>query len=118
MTIAKIRLQLKELDNSRSTGGTFVGYADDQRWHGLVCPHLKLDELRRVLDVLLERGSLQKPYIVIDDRQVRVHGVVGVADNFVLKAKLQATSDGDLWLFDCGGMWMFTAVSDEEGRPQ
>ncbi|HSX23341.1 MAG TPA: hypothetical protein VLE97_11260 [Gaiellaceae bacterium] len=101
---------------SDDLGSTFAGYTDDQRWHGLVYPHLPLNELLRVLDVLLERGGGGKPYTVIDDRQIRVHGVVGVADDFVLKAKLQATPDGDLWLFDCGGMWRFTEVPNQEGN--
>lgn len=103
---------------SDDSGSTFAGYTDDQRWNGLVCPHLPLDELRRVLDVLLERGGNQKPYTVIDGRQVRVHGVAGVADDFVLKAKLQATPDGDLWLFDCGGMWRFIEVPNQGGKTE
>lgn len=99
------------------SGRTFAGYTDDRRWNGLVCPHLPLDEFRRVLDVLLERGDeKQKHYTVIDDRQVRVHGVAGVADAFVMSAKLQATPDGDLWLFDCGGAWKFVDVTRVEGK--
>jgi len=99
-------------DNS---GRTFAGYTDDRRWNGLVCPHLPLDEFRRVLDVLLE-GGVEQHYTVIDDRHVRVHGKAGVADAFMMSAKLQATPDGDLWLFDGGGAWRFVEVRNEEGK--
>lgn len=99
------------------SGRTFAGYTDDRRWNGYVCPHLPLGEFRRVLDVLLERGD-EKHHTVVDSRQVCVHGVAGVADDFVLSAKLQATPDGDLWLFDCGGAWAFVEVVDAEGKAE
>ena len=89
-----------------SSGRTFRGYTDGRHWNGFACPHLSLDEFRRVLDALLEWGDKQR-YTVIDDRQVRVHGVVGVAEAFVMTAKLAPTTDGNLWLFDCGGAWAF-----------
>ena len=89
------------------SGRTFQGYTDGQRLDGLACPHLSLDEFRRVLDALLERGDDEQHYTVIDDRRVRVHGRPGVADAFVMTAKLAPTTDGNLWLFDCGGAWSF-----------
>jgi hypothetical protein len=93
-------------DNS---GRSFQGYTDGRLWNGFTCPHLALDEFRRALDALLKGGD-ESPYTVIDDRQVRVHGEVGVADAFVITAKLAATTDGNRWLFDCGGAWTFVEV--------
>lgn len=91
------------------SGRTFSGYTDGQRRNSFVCPHLPLGEFRRVLDVLLEGGDAQ-PYTVIDDLHVRVHGKVGVADTYVMLAKLVATTDGNRWLFDCGGAWTFVEI--------
>ena len=96
-----------------ASGRTFSGYTDDRRWNGFQCPHLPLEEFQRVLDVLLEWGD-EKHYTVLDDRQVRVHGMVSVADDYVMTAKLQATPDGDRWLFDCGGVWMFVEIPQGE----
>jgi hypothetical protein len=93
-------------DNS---GRTFSGYTDDRLWNGFVCPHLPLDEFRRVLDALLEGGDEQH-YTVIDDQHVRVHGKAGVADAFMMAAKLAPTTDDNRWLFDCGGAWRFVEV--------
>jgi len=93
-------------DNS---GRAFSGYTDGRRWNGFACPHLPLDEFRRVLDVLLEWGDEQH-YTVIVDQHVSVHGKAGVADAFVMTAKLVATPDGDRWLFDCGGAWRFVEI--------
>jgi len=95
------------------SGRTFSGYTDDRRWNGFACPHLPLAEFRRVLDILLELGD-EKHYTVLDDRQVRVHGKAGIADAYVMTAKLQATPDGDLWLFDCGGVWAFVEIPQGE----
>ena len=101
---------------------TFSGYTDGRRlWNGFVCPHLPLDEFRRVLDVLLEWGD-EKHYTVIDDRQVRVHGMSDATDDYVMTAKLQATTDGDRPLFDCGGAWAFVdgtspATADVDAPP-
>lgn len=92
-----------------ASGRTFAGYTDGRRWNGFACPHLPLEEFRRVLDVLLEWGD-EKHYTVIDDRQVRVHGVAGIADEYVMTAKHCATTDGDRWLFDCGGAWTFVEI--------
>jgi hypothetical protein len=88
------------------TGRMFAGYTDDRLWNGFTCPHLPLGEFRRVLDILLEWGD-ETHYTVIDDRHVHVHGKPGVVDDYVMTAQLQATPDGDLWLFDCGGAWTF-----------
>lgn len=83
----------------------FHGYTDGRRWNGFECPHLTLHEFKRVLDTLVEWGA-EKSYEVIDDRNVRVHGVSeGVG--FVMSAKCCTTTDGDRWLFDCGGAWTF-----------
>jgi hypothetical protein len=95
------------------SGRTFSGYTDDRWWNGFACPHLSIAEFRRVLDVLLEWGDEQH-YTVIDDRHVRVHGKVGVAETYVMLAKLAATTDGNRWLFDCGGAWTFVEVVKEE----
>lgn len=94
------------------SGQTFAGYTDGRLWNGFVCPHLPLGEFRRVLDALLEWGDEQR-YTVIDDQHVRVHGKAGVADDFVMTAKLAATTDGNRWLFDCGGVWRFVEVMKE-----
>ena len=91
------------------SGRTFAGYTDGRRWNGFSCPHVPLDDFRRVLDVLLEWGDEQH-YTILDDRQVRVHGKAGVADAYVMTAKLCATTDGDRWLFDCGGAWTFVEI--------
>jgi hypothetical protein len=96
-----------------ASGRTFAGYTDDRRWNGFACPHLPLDEFRRVLDVLLEWGDEQH-YTVIDDQHVRVHGKAGVAEDYVMIAKLAATTDGNRWLFDCGGAWTFVEVPQGE----
>lgn len=93
-----------------SSGRTFRGYTDGRRWNGLTCPHLAIDEFRRVLDALLKRDDDEQHYTVIDDQQVRVHGRADVADAFVITAKLAATTDGDRLLFDCGGTWAFVEV--------
>jgi hypothetical protein len=95
-----------------ASGRTFAGYTDGRRWNGFACPHMSLVEFRRVLDVLLEGGDeLGQPhYTVIDDQHVHVHGKVGVADAYVMTAKLIATTDGDQWLFDCGGAWTFVEI--------
>ena len=92
------------------SGRTFSGYTDDRRWNDFACPPLPITEFRRVLDVLLEWGDEQR-YTVIDDQHVRVHGKTGVAETFVMLAKLAATTDGNRWLFDCGGAWTFVEVS-------
>ena len=92
-----------------ATGRTFSGYTDGRRWNGFSCPHLPLGEFQRVLDVLLEWGD-EKHYTVLDDRQVRVHGMAGVAEDYVMSAKLCATTAGDRWLFDCGGAWTFVEI--------
>lgn len=92
-----------------ASGRTFAGYTDGRRWNGFACPHVPLDEFRRVLDVLLEWGD-EKHYTVIDDQNVRVHGMAGVADAYVMTAKRCATTDGDRWLFDCGGAWTFIEI--------
>lgn len=100
-----------------TSGRTFAGYSDGRRWNGFVCPHVPLDEFKRVLDVLLERGNErdnEKHYTVLDDRQVRVHGMVGIADAYVMTAKLCATTDGDRWLFDCGGAWTFIEIPQDD----
>jgi hypothetical protein len=96
-----------------ASGRTFSGYTDGRRWNDFACPHLPLSDFRRVLDVLLEWGdglAGQKHYTVIDDQHVRVHGKAGVADEYVMTAKLCATTDGDQWLFDCGGAWTFVEI--------
>jgi hypothetical protein len=95
-------------DNS---GRTFAGYTDGQRWNGFLCPLFPLDEFLRVLNVLLA-GADGQGYTVIDDRQIRVHGKVGVAVDFVMTAKLAATPHGDRWLFDCSGVWTFVEASN------
>ena len=93
-----------------ATGRTFSGYTDGRRWNGFSCPHLPLDEFRRVLDVLLEWGD-EKHYTALEgQRQVLMHGMAGVADEYVMTAKLCATTDGDRWLFDCGGAWTFVEI--------
>lgn len=92
-----------------ASGRTFSGYTDDRRRDGSSCPHVPIDEFLRVLDALLGRGD-EKHYTVVDDRSVRVHGKAGVADDYVVVAKLAATTDGDRWLFDCGGVWTFVEV--------
>jgi hypothetical protein len=94
-----------------SSGRTFQGYTDGQGWNGCMCPHLALDEFRRVLDALLKWDG-EPHYTVIDDRQVRVHGKAGVADPFVITANLAATTDGNRWLFDCGGTWTFVEARE------
>jgi hypothetical protein len=93
------------------SGRTFAGYTDGRLWNGFICPHFALDEVRRVLDVLVAWGD-EPRYTVIDDRQVRVHGRSGIAEDHVLTAKLVATPDGDRWLFDCGGMWTFVEAAN------
>jgi hypothetical protein len=93
-----------------ASGRTFAGYTDDRRWNGFACPHLPLDEFRRVLDVLLEWGDEQRYTVLDDSRQVLVHSKAGVADDYVMTAKLVATTDGDRWLFDCGGAWTFVEI--------
>jgi hypothetical protein len=100
-----------------ASGRTFVGYTDGRRWNGFACPHMSLVEFRRVLDVLLEGGDElvgQQHYTVIDDQHVRVHGKAGVAEDYVMTAKLAATTDGNQWLFDCGGAWAFVEVPQGE----
>ena len=92
------------------SGRSFSGWTNGRYWNGFACPHLPLDEFRRMLDVLLEWGDEQR-YTVIDDQHVRVHGVTGVADEYVMTAQLQKTKYGEQWLFDCGGAWTF--VEDE-----
>lgn len=94
-----------------TSGRTFAGYTEGRLWNGFACPHLPLDEFRHVLDVLLEGGDEQH-YTVIDDQHVRVHGKAGVAEDFVMTAKPQATTDGDRWLFDCGGVWAFVEAGN------
>ena len=95
------------------SGHTFAGYTNGRHWNGFECPHLPLAEFRRVLDVLLEWGDEQH-YDVIDNQHVRVHGKAGIADTYVMTAKLVATTNGALWLFDCGGAWTFVEVLSED----
>jgi hypothetical protein len=97
-----------------SSGRTFSGYADGRLWNGFVCPHLPLSEFRCVLDVLIEWGDEQRYTVLDDSRQVLVHGKAGVAADFVMSAGLFATSDGDRWLFDCGGVWTFVEIPQGE----
>lgn len=94
-----------------TSGPTFAGYTDGRLWNGFIGPHLSLDEFRRVLDVLLEWGDEQH-YTVIDDQHIRVHGKAGIADDFVMTAKLAVTIDGNQWLFDCGGVWTFVEAEN------
>jgi hypothetical protein len=97
------------------SGYTFAGYTDGRHWNGFECPQLPLAEFRRVLDILVAWDA-EESYTVIDDQHVRVHGRAGGVDTYVMTAKLVATPDGDLWLFDCGGAWTFVEVlsKDEE----
>ena len=95
------------------SGRTFSGWTDGRYWNGFACPHLPLAEFRRVLDVLLEWGDEQR-YTVIDDQHVRVPGIAGVSDEYVMAAQLRGTPDGDHWLFDCGGAWTFVAIDDDD----
>jgi hypothetical protein len=96
-----------------TSGRTFAGYTDGRRWNGFECPHLPIDEFRRVLEALLAWGD-EEHFTVIDDRQVRVRGVTDADGEYVMFAKLQATPDGDRWLFDCGGAWTFVEVAKED----
>lgn len=93
---------------------TFAGYTDGRRWNGFACPHLPLAELRRVLALFVEWGA-ERSFEVLGEHEVRVFGLAdGGAEDYTMTAKLVTTTDGDRWLFDCGGGWTFAEVQPLE----
>jgi hypothetical protein len=106
----RLRVIFARLAADESSGRVFCGYTDGRRWDSFACPQLPLDELCRVLDTLVAWGD-EQGYEVIDDRQVRVRSASG---DHVMSARLEATTDGDKWLFNCGGAWTFVEFLGED----
>jgi hypothetical protein len=89
---------------------TFAGYTNGRLWNGAECPQLPLAELRRLLALLVEWGE-ERSFEILGEHEVRVFGK-GVGEDYTMSAKRVATTDGDLWLFDCGNKgWTFSEVA-------
>ena len=111
--LARLRMILTRFCDDDSGRDPFHGYTDGRSWNGFACPHLPLSEFLRMLNILVEWGD-EKSYEVIDNRNVSVRGAAE-DDVHVMSATLQTTTDGDQWLFDCGGAWTFVEATTQDG---
>lgn len=93
------------------SGLTFPGYTDGRLWNGFDCPHLALREFRRALEMLVAWGDEAGFTVSENEREVYVRGTDGI--DYTMRAKLVSTTDGDRWLFDCGGAWTFVKIVKE-----
>ena len=89
----------------------FNGYTNGRHWNGFACPHLELDELRRVLELLVTWGDEVGFTVFAEEHTIHVQGPNG--DNYKMAAQCVTTIEGDKWLFDCGGAWTFVELSEE-----
>lgn len=89
----------------------FCGYTNGRYWNGFACPYLALDEFSHVLELLVAWGVEKGFTVFAEEHTVHVKGPDG--DDYKMTANCVATTDGDKWLFDCGGVWTFIELSEE-----